>query len=512
LGAVLETLRRGRRWGTAALVVGVGGVFVAYLGLGGPMQCTRTAAVVQVGDRYYYAGDFNRVLEQQDRYLQERLGDGYDRRQAEEWLKQATQSTLIRQAILAEEARRLGLGASREEERAAVRAIPGLADAQGRVDRETYERFYLYEYGSEDAFRRALRDDLLVAKMQRLLLASAYVSEAEARDAALYAGEEIRLAYVAFAENPDEAAATITDEDVTAFLAGSAERVKALYEERRDQFVQDEAVQARHILIQVAPDADEGEVAEAETRAATARARIEGGEDFAAVAEEISDDPGSRPRGGDLGFFGRGQMTPPFEEAAFAALPGDLVGPVRSDFGFHVILVESRREAGEQTLEQVQADLARELVAQDRAGASLRVQAEALRDALGESGSLEQAARDAGLTLERTGWIGRRPDGFVAGIGASLALQDTAFALTPEAPSPPRIFEVQAKLVLVQLLERRGPEEEAMQLAIANEQERLLDARRNEILEQWIESRRRELSAEGRLYVNLAALDQPSGR
>jgi peptidyl-prolyl cis-trans isomerase D len=509
---VLETMRRGRRWGTAFLIVGVGGVFVAYIGLGGPMQCTQTAAVIQVGDRYFYASDFNRVLDQQDRYLQERLGEGYDRRQADEWLKQATQSALIRQAILAQEAQRLGLNASLGEERAAVKAIPGLTDDGGEVDRETYERFYLYEYGSEDAFRRVLRDDLLAAKMQRLLLASAFVSDAEARDATLYAGQEIRLAYVAFEENPDEAAETVTDEDVTTILSTSAERVKALYEERRDQFVQDEAVQARHILIQVAPDATEGEVAEAETRAAAARTRVEGGEEFAVVAEEISDDPGSKQRGGDLGYFSRGQMTPPFEEAAFAAVPGELVGPIRSDFGFHVILVEARREAGEQTLEQVQADLARELLAQDRAGAALRVRAETLRDAQNESGSLEQAARDEGLTLERTSWVSRRPDGFVPGIGASLALQDAAFALTAEAPSSPRIFEVQGKQILIQLLERRGPEEEAMELAIANERERLLSARRNEILEQWINNRRRVLSAEGQLYVNLAALDQPGGR
>jgi peptidyl-prolyl cis-trans isomerase D len=205
-------------------------------------------------------------------------------------------------------------------------------------------------------------------------------------------------------------------------------------------------------------------------------------------------------------------MTPPFEEAAFAAVPGELVGPIRSDFGFHVILVEARREAGEQTLEQVQADLARELLAQDRASAALRVRAETLRDAQNESGSLEQAARDEGLTLERTSWVSRRPDGFVPGIGASLALQDAAFALTAEAPSSPRLFEVQGKQILIQLLERRGPEEEAMELAIANERERLLSARRNEILEQWINSRRRVLSAEGQLYVNLAALDQPGGR
>src|SRR5690606_26213959 len=74
-------------------------------------------------------------------------------------------------------------------------------------------------------------------------------------------------------------------------------------------------------------------------------ARLQGGEDFAALAREHSSDEGSAARGGDLGWFPRGRMVPPFEEAAFGNEPGTLVGElVESQFGFHIIEVLGRRE------------------------------------------------------------------------------------------------------------------------------------------------------------------------
>jgi peptidyl-prolyl cis-trans isomerase SurA len=101
----------------------------------------------------------------------------------------------------------------------------------------------------------------------------------------------------------------------------------------------DYKLKARHILVLVPPGTDD-KAALAKVNAA--KARIEKGEKFEDVAKEVSEDPGSKDRGGDLGEFGRGEMVPEFEKAAFNAEPGKMVGPVRTPFGWHLILVDQR--------------------------------------------------------------------------------------------------------------------------------------------------------------------------
>lgn len=106
-------------------------------------------------------------------------------------------------------------------------------------------------------------------------------------------------------------------------------------------------------------------------RARQVLAELEGGRDFAAVARQYSDDPGSREQGGDLGWFGRGRMVPEFEAAAFAAQPGEIVGPVASAFGVHVLQVTDQRP------EEVRARhvlIAYERSPEDRAAARARAE------------------------------------------------------------------------------------------------------------------------------------------
>lgn len=110
--------------------------------------------------------------------------------------------------------------------------------------------------------------------------------------------------------------------------------LRQVYEDNEDAFIEEEAVQARHILVNTLEEAEE------------LRARVVDGEDFSALAREHSTDAGSGAAGGELGWFGRGVMVAPFEEAAFALDVGELSEPVRSDFGYHLIIVDDRRDAG----------------------------------------------------------------------------------------------------------------------------------------------------------------------
>lgn len=116
------------------------------------------------------------------------------------------------------------------------------------------------------------------------------------------------------------------------------EELRAAYE-ADDSGVQ---LRARHILLSFPDNATEEQRDSVEALAEELRQRIAGGEDFAALAREYSDDPGSGAQGGDLGTFGRGRMVPSFEEAAFDLEEGEISDPVESPYGLHIIQVQER--------------------------------------------------------------------------------------------------------------------------------------------------------------------------
>jgi peptidyl-prolyl cis-trans isomerase C len=107
-----------------------------------------------------------------------------------------------------------------------------------------------------------------------------------------------------------------------------------------DEDIEHEQVKARHILIKVSPDASDVEKKKALEKARDILKKAKEGEDFAKLAETYSDDPGSRQRGGDLGFFGRGRMVKPFEDSAFSLKPGEMSEIVETRFGYHIVKVE----------------------------------------------------------------------------------------------------------------------------------------------------------------------------
>jgi peptidyl-prolyl cis-trans isomerase C len=141
----------------------------------------------------------------------------------------------------------------------------------------------------------------------------------------------------------------------------SDQEITNFYNEHPSDFARGEQVRARHILAKATPDADEQTRALARGKAEQAHQRAVAGEDFAALATELSED-GSAPSGGDLGFFEKGRMVPAFADAAFALQPGQISPVVETQFGYHVIKVEERRPAGTVPLDEAKAPIRRVLV------------------------------------------------------------------------------------------------------------------------------------------------------
>jgi peptidyl-prolyl cis-trans isomerase C len=139
--------------------------------------------------------------------------------------------------------------------------------------------------------------------------------------------------------------AKLIDADVTPRIAVGDEAVRAFYDRHPDQFAETEAVRASHILIETESDAAPAERDDARARAEAIRSEAAAaGADFAALAREHSDDPGSAANGGDLGLVVEGQTVSAFEAALFALEPGELSDVVETPFGFHVIQMVERRD------------------------------------------------------------------------------------------------------------------------------------------------------------------------
>jgi peptidyl-prolyl cis-trans isomerase C len=143
----------------------------------------------------------------------------------------------------------------------------------------------------------------------------------------------------------------------------SAGDVQTFYEKNKDKYVEEEQVRARHILIKVPPDVSPADDARLKGKADDALKRVKQGENFAALATELSDD-GSKESGGDLGFFPRGRMVPAFEEVAFTLQPGQTSEVVRTQFGFHIIKVEERKTGRALAFDEAKAQVKDDLTQQ----------------------------------------------------------------------------------------------------------------------------------------------------
>jgi len=137
----------------------------------------------------------------------------------------------------------------------------------------------------------------------------------------------------------------------------SDEEIKKYYDKNSDKYKEPEMVKARHILIKVDPKADDEAKNKAEAKAKEILARAKKGEDFVKLAEEFSDDSGSKGKGGDLGFFNRGRMVKEFEEVAFKLKPGEISDLVKTKFGYHIIKVEGKKQEHQKTLAEVKSSI-----------------------------------------------------------------------------------------------------------------------------------------------------------
>jgi len=504
---VLDRFRKSQRWLTAIFIFAIGIVFVFFLGLdgavpgGGPGSSLGDEAVVRLDDDRIRIADYQRVREQQQQRMIERLGDQFDPDSLASFLDSQALQSVVNQMVLSQSAMELGLVASAEEVKDLLRNDPGLRDAEGRFDQANFDADIKWRYGSQANFLSAMQRDLLQQKMFELLLTQAYVSDAEALSAARYKAQEVQIAYVALDASNLPAARQPGDAEAQAYFDANREALQTSYDAETERFEFPDEIRLRHILIKPNPDGPDEVGATYRERAQHVIARLRRGEDFSEVAEEVSNDSSSNQNGGELGTVGRGDLSPALDSVVFdlpVGLPSEII---EGREGLHIVQVDEKFEARKLAFEEAGLILAAER-AEEEAVSKL---AQDLSAAIKGGQSLEDAARAADLSLDRTGYFTRRRDGFIPGLARpSLDIISTAFILELQSPSSPTVFDVGEQKVLIQLLERQEPDESTLADTVALTKEQLTRERQNALIERWINNRREELESTQRLQINAA--------
>lgn len=455
---------KGMREGMKPVMWAVAAAFVASLFFVGATTLrkivrgeTHGPVIVEVDGTKIGQTEFDPIFYREMRLRYQRLQRDSQRpltEAAERDLRLSTANAVLNQLVMKElvlrEAERMGLRISDEEIRILVENNPNFQSG-GEFDRRKYETFVAEQQGmTPGEFESWLRDAILMDRVFEMVSAAARVSDAEVKARFDEETETVRVAYAFLPATPDAEAQPSGGELKTYYSAHlddyrlpqrvriryafvdldkirkdvkvSNAQVKEYYERNKTVHFDAGEIRCRHILFAVKPGEPESVWEEARRKAAAAAGRIRGGDDFAKVAKELSDDPASAAKGGDLGFFGRGQVDPDFEEGAFALEEGELSGPIKSVYGYHVVKREADVPAFEEQAEEIREMLGEQL-AEDQAMATameLAARAAGEADLAAEAGAL-------GLKIEE-------PEPFAPGdpigeLGRQRHVAEEAFAL-----------------------------------------------------------------------------------
>ena len=399
--------------------------------------------IAVVGDREFFERDLIRLYEQQ--YA--RFADRYD----EAELKRQALERLIDDEVLFQTAVAKHLSVSDAQVAQFIRSLP-FFQTEGRFDEEKYQRLLATQGLTTAVFVAQVRRTLLMEQLRRSVIDSAFATEPETRRFYQLQNQQRSIAYLILPLSTQ--GIEISDEEITAYyqqhrdqfltpervtieyvtlaiddiartIKPDEEELKRYYEEQRQAFTTPEQRRIRHILIAVPENADEKAKQKAREKAESIRQRLLAGEDFAKLAREYSDDPGTKAKGGDLGFLRRGVLDKTFEKVAFSLPGGEISEPVETRFGYHIIQVTDIKPGKVKPFEQVKDEILETLRRQEAENRFYELGEQLAQLAYENPQSLEPAAEALGLEIRTEGPFSREAG---EGIAANPKVRAAAFS------------------------------------------------------------------------------------
>ena len=372
-----------------------------------------------------------------------------------------------------------------------IRQIPAFQE-NGVFKRDIYQNYLAQTGKVSSEFESELRAEQALRRTVELFRASLAPTPLELELEKALADKRANVEFMRVPNDGLMAPAAVKATEVTEWISKpeNERKVKDYYQSHKKDYSQQEQIRARHILIKTV-DGDKDSENRAFTKANEIEKQLKAGGDFAALAKKNSDDPGSKEKGGDLGFFARGSMVPAFEKQAFEAKIGEIGSPLKTEFGYHIIQVQEKKPATERSFEQVKTEIAQTIIARDRSHEAVASLEKELKGADGAKAvSAIEASR--GLKWEESGTFNMQADA-VPKIGDSDDAVRTAFALTAAKPladhlvrQGPNAFILRYKAPTA-TAEKKRPEQENPQVLAAFQANR----RSEDALRGWVEALRK---------------------
>jgi peptidyl-prolyl cis-trans isomerase D len=398
-------------------------VFVFAFGMSG-METGQDPILATVNDQIITRAEFEDAFQRAAEGLRNANPDVTTAQLQDPQFKQIVLGELVNSRLLLHEAGRLGISASDEEVFAAITRQSFFWNQAGAFDRNIYLAALRSIRMTPAQFEANFKNEMIANKVKDMVRKTAAATPEQARQLYDWVGEELRVDYI-LSDPANFLDKVATDEtEVNEFYTKNEQRfmvpeqirlrylsftpqdlatrqdvseaeIEAYYKANSADMTQEEQVKASHILV-LAKDSDPAEVQEAAKKKIDAvYAKAKSGANFAALAKEYSEGP-SAPGGGDLGWFGRGDMVPEFEEAAFSTPKGQVSEPVKSQFGWHIIYVEDRKEAKELPLDEVRQKIT-QTIAEEKASEKVSDLLDQAMDRLVSGMKLDAVADELGL-------------------------------------------------------------------------------------------------------------------
>ncbi len=436
---MLEAIRKHAKGWLAKLILGLIAITFALFGVDSYMQGGNGVDVIaEVGDVKISRQEYARELQNQTDRMRESLGEKFDRTATEtpEFRKKVLDSLLERKALV--------LTAQQQDFRPPDRYVESVVlqlpvfQENGVFSPQRFEAILRQRNMTPVGFEAEVRESyILEAQTSPVLLGSFSANtsltqltrtlsqQREISQLVLPASDigtqfavseaELKTYYTSHASEftePEKIRVEYLALTVEAALPGtevSEKEIADFYQSNTVRISQPEQRSASHILIGVAKTADAAAKAQARAQATQIAASVQKTPTrFAEIARASSQDPGSAAQGGSLGNFGRGAMVKPFDDAVFSMKPGEIRGPVESEFGFHIIRLDAIQPAAVQPLASVRVEIEGELRKQ-KAQKKFAELAENFSNLVYEKAdSLKPAADAMKLTVQTTDWISQK--------------------------------------------------------------------------------------------------------